>query len=186
MGWQLTIRAGLAIATINVLAVVVVLLLSIVVVPLPVVYDADQVRRNVILLALLTPALVLYGALGGRWTITNSLAWLTERRRPFPDEQRALLAIPRRTFLLHAIAWVLGTVLFGTFNALYDGWLGFVIGTIVALCGLVAASMSYLVVERLLRPVIRNALRRGVPDRLRVRSVAARTMFAWLLGTGVP
>ena len=176
----------LAIIAINVLGAVGAFLLTILVVPLPVVYDANQAWRNALLLVLLLPGILLYATVGTRWTITNSLAWLTERRRPFPDEQRNLLAIPRRTFILHAVAWTAVCVIFGAFNAAYDARLGFVVATITALSGLVAASVAYLVTERVLRPVIRNALRRGVPERLRVRTVAARTMFAWLLGTGVP
>jgi adenylate cyclase len=183
---QVRIRAALAIFAINVLGAAGAFLLTILVVPLPVVYDADQVWRNVILLVLLLPGIALYAVAGARWTLINSLTWLTERRRPFPDEQRSLLGIPRRTFLLHALAWAVACVIFGGFNAVYDARLGFVVATIAALCGLVAASVAYLVTERLLRPVIRNALRRDVPERLRVRTVAARTMFAWLLGTGVP
>lgn len=184
--WRIRLQAGLAIIAINVLGAAVAFLLTILVVPLPVVYDADQVWRNVLLLALLLPGILLYAAAGSRWAISNAIGWLAERRRPFPDEQRNLLAIPRRTFLLHAIAWSLACIIFGGFNAAYDARLGFVVATIMALSGLVAASVAYLVTERILRPVIRNALRRGVPERLRVRTVAARTMFAWLLGTGVP
>ncbi|HSX68882.1 adenylate/guanylate cyclase domain-containing protein [Nocardioides sp.] len=184
--WQVRVRAGLAIVAINVLGAGGTFLLTILVVPLPVVYDANQVWRNALLFVLLLPGILLYAAAGARWAITDALAWLSERRRPFPDEQRNLLAIPRRTFLLHALAWALACIIFGGFNAAYDARLGFVVATITALSGLVAASVAYLVTERLLRPVIRNALRRGVPERLSVRTVAARTMFAWLLGTGVP
>lgn len=183
---QVRIRAALALVAINVLGAGGTFLLTILVVPLPVVYDANQVWRNALLLVLLLPGILLYAAAGSRWALSGALTWLTERRRPFPDEQRNLLAMPRRTFLLHALAWALACAIFGGFNAVYDARLGFVVATITALSGLVAASVAYLVTERLLRPVIRNALRRGVPERLRVRTVAARTMFAWLLGTGVP
>lgn len=183
---QVRIRAALAVLAINLFGAGGTFLLTILVVPLPVVYDANQVWRNALLLVLLLPGIALYAVAGARWAITNSLGWLVERRRPFPDEQRNLLSIPRRTFLLHALAWAAACAIFGGFNAVYDARLGFVVATITALSGLVAASVAYLVTERLLRPVIRNALRRGVPERLRVRTVAARTLFAWLLGTGVP
>lgn len=184
--WQTRVRAGVAIVLINLLAVTVEFLVTILVVPLPVVYDEDQVRRNAVLLALLLPAIALYGVVGTRWAMGNAVTWLAERRRPFPDEQRSLLALPRRAFILHSIAWGVAALVFGGYNAAYDVWLGVVVATTIILSGLVAASVAYLVVERLLRPVIRNALRRGVPERLRVRSVAARTLFAWNLGTGVP
>ncbi|MDO7869106.1 adenylate/guanylate cyclase domain-containing protein [Nocardioides jiangxiensis] len=183
---RLKIGVIASVIVINVGGAALAFLLSILVVPLPVVYDSEQAIRNLELLVLLLPAICVYGLAVGLRLVHQTLDWLVEGRRPWPDEQRHVLNAPERVFVHHALFWAMATVVFGVYNAFYDAWLGLVLGGIVALSGLGVASVAYLTTERLARPLARQALRRGVPERVRVRSVAARTMFAWLLGTGAP
>lgn len=184
--WRIRIGAVLSAVLINGGGALAVFLLTILVIPLPVVYDEQQVLRNLQLLALTTPAILLFAVVMGARIYHRTMSWVIEGRRPYPDEQLYLLSVPDRVFLAHAGGWAVATIVIGSFNAAYDLWLGLVTATAVALSGLTAAATAYLVSERITRPLARQALRRGVPDRVRVRTVAARTMFAWLLGTGVP
>jgi adenylate cyclase len=62
---------------------------------------------------------------------------------------------------------------------------GVLMGVMVGLAGLTTSALTYLVAERALRPMARRALANGVPDRLVVPSVAARSMVAWALSSGV-
>jgi adenylate cyclase len=185
LGARIKLGVVVAVVTINSIGALAAFLLAILVVPLPVVYDVEQAIRNLTLLALLAPAALFFGLATGLRLTHQTLDWLVEGRRPWPDEQRHVLAAPDRVFAFHALFWAVATVIFGAYNAFYDPWLGFVAAATVALSGLTVSSIAYLTTERLTRPLARQALRRGVPERVRVRSVAARTMFAWLLGTGV-
>src|SRR6202034_4318050 len=55
----------------------------------------------------------------------------------------------------------------------------------IVLGGLVTSSSSYLLCERLTRPLAALALATGVPERPVVPGVAARTILTWTLSTGV-
>jgi adenylate cyclase len=184
--WRLRLGLAVGMGVINLVGAGIVFLLGILVVPLPVVYTDQQALENLILLLLLIPGFSFFGLLRGNAILQPTAAWVSAGRRPYPDEQRLLLATPRAFFILHALFWGFGTVVFGIFNGTYDRQLGWVVGLLVFISGLTACAVSYLLAERLLRPLARQALRRGVPDRLRVRSVTTRSMFAWVLGTGAP
>jgi adenylate cyclase len=172
--------------SINFLGAAIVYLLAILVVPLPVVYTDEQAHSNLVFLLLLLPGFSFVVLVRGYKILEPTRGWVTAGRRPYPDEQRLLLATPRAIAVVHALIWGFGTIAFGIFNGLYDVQLGWVVGLLVFISGLTACTVSYLLTERVLRPFARQALRRGVPERLRVRSVTSRSMAAWLLGTGAP
>jgi len=183
--WKMRLSMFCLLLLINLLGAAMVFSLAAFVVPLPAGDNAINVMRNLVLLAFLMPVFVVVGV-GKGWVILQPTGrWLREQRKPTHDEQRWLLATPRRMFLMHASLWMVGVLSFGLFNSRRSWELGWAIALIVFLAGLTTASVAYLVSERILRPLARRALRHGVPDRLRVRSVAMRTMFAWVLGTGV-
>lgn len=184
--WRLRLIAIFGTSALNLLGALIAVLLGILVVPLPVVYDQEQVARNGWLILFVLPGCLFYGVTLGTRIFRQTVGWLDEGRRPWPDEQRNVLAAPERVFWAHAAAWGLLAVVFAVYNAFYDPFLGFVVGTLVALSGVTVSSVAFLAVERATRTLARQALRRGVPERMRVRSVAARTMFAWLIGTGAP
>jgi len=184
--WRLRLAMAFGMGAINVLGAAIVFLLGVLVVPLPVAYTDEQAMKNLILLLLLVPGFAFFGLLRGYAILQPTAAWVTSGRRPYPDEQRLLLATPKAFFVLHALFWASGTVIFGVFNGYYDQKLGWTVAPLVFMSGLTTCAVAYLLAERLLRPLARQALRRGVPDRLRVRSVTTRTMFAWMLGTGAP
>jgi adenylate cyclase len=52
--------------------------------------------------------------------------------------------------------------------------------------GLATCAVSYLLAERVSRPVIARALESGVPERPVAPGVIVRTVLAWALATGVP
>ena len=76
--------------------------------------------------------------------------------------------------------------LFAAFNVRTSFDLGLYVAIVVALSGISTAAVAYLLAERIMRSVAARALASGVPDRVAVRSVTVRALFAWALGTGVP
>ena len=94
-----------------------------------------------------------------------------------------MLAAPRRIYLLQGSSGRrLDTDPAAVLRCSFD--LAFSIFLVVALAGSTTTSLTYLLSERALRPVARRVLQGGFPERMWVRSVASRTMFAWALGTG--
>jgi adenylate cyclase len=184
--WQVRVVMAVTLIATNVVGTVVVYTLATLVVPLPEVPDETALRlENLVLAAIYLPVAVLYGVVRG-WFIVRRLGpWLREGRDPDPRERAALLRLPGRMFGLQATLWGVAAVLFGLFNARESVVLGVVVAGVVALSGLSTCAVAFLLTERVLRPLARRALASGVPQRLGIRTVAVRSMFAWLLGTGV-
>ncbi len=184
--WKMRLSLFVGLVVTNVLGATAVYCLAALVVPLPVQNTTEQALRNLVVTAVAVPVLILVGTIRGWGILRPSAVWLREDREPTDDERRALLATPRRMFIMQGALWLFAVLLFAAFNTITVSWhLGAVVGLIVALAGLSTSAVAYLVTERTMRALARRALASGVPERIRVRSVAARTMFAWVLGTGV-
>jgi len=184
--WKLRLSLFFGLVVTNVLGAIIVYCLAALVVPLPVEENDEQALRNLVVTAVSVPILVLVGIIRGWGILRVTARWLRDGREPTDDERLDLLATPRRMFVMQALLWGFATLLFAAFNTItVSVHLGAIVALIVALAGLSTCSVAYLVTERLMRPLARRALASGVPERLRVRTVAMRTMFAWVLGTGV-
>lgn len=127
------------------------------------------------------PVGVVWGA--GRLRL---LGWVRSGERPDVSQRDTVLRGPLRLMTVHAVLWGVAVVAFGVLNTLYSPALGVKVMVTVVLGGLTTCAIVYLVSERLLRPAFRWALTQGVPRRPPLPGVAARSMLAWALGTGVP
>jgi adenylate cyclase len=184
--WRTRLVTSALLIPTNLVGAVVVYVLLTLVVPVPVVRDEARAEvGNLIVAGIYVPFAVLVGAWRGSRLIRSANLWLRERREPTADEQRYLLKVPGRMFWLEARLWVVGALLFAAFNLPEGMPLSLIVGGVVGLTGLTVASISYLFTERSLRPLARRALATGVPERLRTRSVAFRSVQAWIFGTGV-
>jgi adenylate cyclase len=183
--WQMRLGMFAGLVATNLVGAVIVYCLAALVVPLPVENSEEQSLANLWLAAALVPVLFLVGILRGWMILQPTALWVRENREPLDSERRRLLSTPRRMFYMQAVLWGVAVVVFWLFNTLEDPGLGGVVALIVALAGVSTCSIAYLVTERTLRPLARRALASGVPERLRVRTVAMRSMFAWVLGTGI-
>jgi adenylate cyclase len=85
-----------------------------------------------------------------------------------------------------AIGWAGGAVIFGLLNIHVSAELAGRIATTVAMGGLAACALSYLVGERIFRDVAARALATGPSLRPVAPGVVARAVLAWALATGVP
>ncbi|EFQ82793.1 HAMP domain protein [Aeromicrobium marinum DSM 15272] len=183
--WRMRVVMFFGLVMTSVLGAVIVYAVAAFVVPLPIPEDEELALENLVLTALVVPVLVVIGVLRGIRILGPAVRWVRDEREPTPAEQRTLLNVPRRMFFLHAALWIGAALFFSAFNALTSIQLGITVVQVVSLAGVTVSSIAYLVAERVLRPLARRALASGVPDGMRVRSVAGRTMFAWVLGTGV-
>lgn len=183
--WRLRVAMVAGLVMTSVVGAVVVFCLATLVIPLPIEDDDGLAMVNLVTVSIVVPVLLVIGIASGLQITRPALRWVRQDRPPTDAEKRAVLNTPRRFFVLHAVLWGAATVFFATFNAFVSVQLGVTVLQIVGLAGIVTSSVAYLVSERLTRPLAGRALASGIPGDIRVRSIANRTMFAWLLGTGV-
>ena len=129
------------------------------------------------------------GFVVGRSQFERVLRWLAERRPPTPEEREETLRLPLRFVLSALVFWSLAPVVFGILNVfvLDNPALVVVQNTIGTVLGaLTTAALTFLVIERTLRPVFALALAGEPPDRERYLGIRPRLMLSWALGSGVP
>ena len=113
-------------------------------------------------------------------------AWLCAEREPTAAEQRRALRGPLVVFALQAVLWGAAALVFGGLNLLFDPEVALRVALVVALGGMTTSAITYLLSERVLRPVAIRALAAGTPAQTAAPGVAIRFLLAWSLGTAVP
>ena len=182
--WQVRLALGFGLGGSNAIGVGVVYVLTTLVVPMPDIADEMRVRiENLVLAAIYVLVAGGVGILHAWRRLHPVVLMLRPSGEPTEDDQRRVLAAPRRIFLFQALLWALGSLAFFAFNVRHSWLFGLSILLIVGLAGWTTSSLTYLLAERSLRPVARRVLKQGFPERRYVRSVASRSMFAWALGT---
>jgi len=177
----------LAIVFANVVGAVIVFVYANFVVPTPDLVDKDEVRvANLIAFSTYLVAALLIGNFLGYRRLRGMRDFLKEERAPTEAERREVLLGPLRLAVVNAVLWVGGTIVFGALNATYSGELGIAVATTVAMGGITTTAITYLLSERVLRGATAAVMAARPPRRPVVPGVAARTVIAWALGTGVP
>lgn len=177
---------AMAVVATNVGGAVAVLVLTLLVIPLP---QADEVASSGYVLAALVYVLVavpvgVVVGVRGQAPIRN---WLASGEPSHPELRAGVLRAPLRLFWLQLWLWLGAAVAFGLFEARQDAERAAWVSLIVALNGLTTASLSYLAVERLLRPAAVRAMVGADPSELgQGRGVALRAVLAWAMGCGIP
>jgi adenylate cyclase len=177
---------ALAVVVTNVGGAAAVLMLTLLVIPLP--------RSNVAALSSYVLAAAIYvviavtvGVAVGVRGQAPLMNWLATGGPSTPALRGRVLQAPLRLFWLQLWLWLGAAMAFGLSEARHNGERAIWIGIIVALTGLTTASLSYLSVERLLRPAAVRAMVGAHPDELgHGRGVALRAVLAWATGCGVP
>ena len=120
--------------------------------------------------------------------VCHTLVWLEEDRAPDADERGNTLGLPFRIAVRPMVVWGLAGLLFSVLSLFYGhtwGWAIEVFGTTV-LGGAVSCAISFLVLERVFRPVFALALEGEAPERRYTMGVRPRLMLTWVLGSAVP
>lgn len=169
----------------NLLGIAVILLLVIVAIPEPSIFDAPMWITFVA-----APAYIALAMSVGTYWITRrtvlALRWAIEERKPSRLDERNTFLAPWRIAVVDLALWgggaVLLTTLYGLVNTEFIPRFLFA----VSICGLLVATGSYLLAEFALRPVAAQALEAGRPPPRLIAGIMGRTMMVWFLGTGVP
>ncbi|WP_370328156.1 adenylate/guanylate cyclase domain-containing protein [Euzebya sp.] len=176
---------GVVVAFTNAVAVVVVVTLLVVVLPTPDEAD-DLVVENLVMAAVYGGVALVVGLISGRRRARRRLEWLRDGRGPTAAERRGTIGIPFATARLQMGLWLVATAAFGLVDGLHSALLGVEVGVTVLIGGLVASASTYLLVERVNRPLVARALVDAPLHQQRGTGVAWRTIVSWLLGTALP
>jgi adenylate cyclase len=115
-------------------------------------------------------------------------AWAVEDRAPTRDEVARVLALPHTLLRPPGIIWLLAATTFGLLQVFLDtGWVVVLrVSTGILLGGLITSTLTYLLVERALRPAAALVLSYGLLDRPRAPGILPRVIVSWLLGSALP
>ncbi len=183
--WQVRLALGAGLSGSNAIGIAVVYVLVTFVVPMPALADEGRVRvENLVLAGIYVLVAGTVGIVHAWRRLHPVVVMIRPGGAASEDDQRKVLAAPRRIFLFQALLWAVGSVVFFAANVPHSLIFGGSILFIVGLAGWTTSSLTYLLAERALRPVARRVLKEGFPERRYVRTVAGRSMFAWALGTG--
>src|SRR5215210_2601275 len=152
-------------------------------------HDADPETLLAVNAAAFVVFLLVAGVAGtvwGRRSFVSSTRWLHDERPPTEVERSMVLRQPLVCAGLDGLGWVVGAVVFALINVPASTELAFHIGSTILMGGLTCTALSYLLVERALRPVTAEALAAGPIRRPKGPGVAARLLLAWVFATGVP
>jgi adenylate cyclase len=114
--------------------------------------------------------------------------WTAAGRRPDPVEQWATLVQPIRQAAGAFAFWLVAAVVFAVLLAV-EGYPGHrIIAAVVAIIlgGLASCTLSALLIERGLRPIVAVALGGDLPIRPSGVGIRPRLLLAWAFGSGVP
>jgi adenylate cyclase len=117
--------------------------------------------------------------------------WLAERRAPTGRERRLVLSLPWRMGARVAAGWFAAAFLFGVVTATHHPAV-YVIGVVVGivLAGLTTTAVTFLLIERKLRPLFALALAGEAPSKrdplaVKVLGTGPRLLVSWGLGSGI-
>ena len=176
-----------AIVFANAVGAVIVFVFANFIVPTPELDNEGEIRLiNLIGFTVYLGGAIVLGNVWGRRRTQAMRNFLIEEREPTRDERREVLLGPVRLAVVNAVLWVGATVIFGALNASFSGELGVAVGTTTLLGGITTTAIAYLLSERVLRGATAAAMGAAAPRRPVVPGVAARSVIAWALGTGVP
>jgi adenylate cyclase len=180
-------RFGYAIAGANLAGAVVVFVFLAFVLPNP----TDVTHRSralivnaaVFVVAMLVGSRIAWVWTGRRWDA--DLGWISSGRDPSGDERERTLRYPLVQQQVNAVMWGLAAALFTAINVPFSAQGAADVAITIVLGGLVTCAVSFLLGERLLRPLAAICLAGGFPRRPQLPGVAARALLSWTLGTGV-
>jgi adenylate cyclase len=123
-------------------------------------------------------------AVGGVANLIPALRWYVRKQQPDPNQRRAAMRLVGRQSMILAAVWAASGVTYLLFNL--DGLSALAVPTLLAVVfgGSAAASLSLLLTQRSLRPILLAATQgEGLVVAPRVLT---RLVGMWLLGSGLP
>jgi adenylate cyclase len=124
-------------------------------------------------------------AAGGIANLVPVLRWFVSRQQPNPDQRRSAMRLLVRQSVILAVVWAASgmTILLANLDGLATLALPVLLAVVFG--GTAAASLSLLLTQRSLRPIM-VAATQGTEGLVVAPSVLARLVGTWLLGSGLP
>jgi adenylate cyclase len=128
------------------------------------------------------------GVVGGRRIAIRATRWVSEDRPPHDHERALALSLVFRTTMMSFVPWAGAAVFWGAINAVAGHTAIHVVKVIAVTLdgGLVSCTLSFLLAERAMRPIVALALAGTEPPRRALGGVRVRLLLTWVLGSGVP
>src|SRR4051812_6090862 len=178
-------RFGCGMFIANLLGAIDVFVLITWILPTPPSGEDSLVRSTVAFVGFMALSFPL-GAWGTYRAVGPVLQWLDRGGAPSERERKAALKLPLRQTAMHAAMWLLGAIFFFVLDLSVSGaYARYVFDTII-MGALTTCAISYLIAERVLRPVTALALAEGPPVCSVGPGVKGRLLLAWTMASGVP
>ena len=134
---------------------------------------------------------VVVGVQIGKREFRRIVGWLAEERAPSAEERTMVLGFPSRAASLIGGGWLLAALIFGIQTVTHHAATevaSVVLGIVLA--GLTTTGITFLLVERTLRPLFALALAGDTPSEptpvaTRTLGTGPRLLVSWALGSGV-
>jgi adenylate cyclase len=154
----------------------------------------EQVKGQssaVVDIALFVGYFLVVGGIGITWgnrIAVRATSWVFENRPPGDRERALTLSMASRLTAMSFVPWVFAALLYGAINVAAGHTAIHVIKVIAVTLdgGLVSCTLSFLLAERAMRPLVAIALAGTEPPRRALGGVRARLLLTWVLGSGVP
>jgi adenylate cyclase len=141
---------------------------------------------NAVAVAILLPLAMVTGTVWGYRIARPMQRFDAEGRPPTEEERLATVRQPIRGAGIDAILWLAGALILAALNTQFSADLAFHVGSTIAMGGATTTAVTYLLSERLLRPMTARALEAGPVPQPCGLGVQRRLLLVWLLATGVP
>jgi adenylate cyclase len=179
-------RFGCGMFVANLLGAIDVYVLLTWILPTPDTPSGDQVLRHTVAFVGFMVLSFPLGAWGSYRAAAPVLSWLERGGSPTDSERMAALKLPLRQTVMHAAIWLLGAVFFFVLDLSVSGeYARYTFDTII-MGALTTCAVTYLIAERVLRPVTALALAEAPPTKPVGPGVKGRLLLAWTTASGVP
>jgi adenylate cyclase len=152
------------------------------VLPEPQRYDT----ANVIALFAYCVFSVVVGCLWSTWVFRPINEWAVDGRPVTPDDRVYVVRHPLRQALINFALWLGAIAVFVPINSKFGFHAAFDVGETIFMGGITTCGLTYLLAERILRPVNQLAFEDGLPTDKYVPGVKSRLLLAWTIGSGIP
>ena len=143
-------------------------------------------RTNLIVFAAMLGIGALFSLVASAVLLGPVVRWQLRGGPPSRREQQAALHAPLRQAIVHLVLWLFGGALFAIFTISSARELAAAVILTVAMAAVIVFGFSYMLGERILRPVAAKALSEGGFDRTLTPGVGTRMAMTWGLGTLAP
>jgi adenylate cyclase len=129
---------------------------------------------------------VIVGCLWSTYAFRPIRQWAVEGRPVTPGDRVYVVRHPLRQALINFALWLGAIAFFVPINSGYGFHDAFSVGETIFLGGITTCGLTYLLAERILRPINQLAFEEGLPTDKYVPGVKSRILLAWTIGTGIP